>query len=81
MKELVKKLSKIKRINAKVDLSFWAIKPYTETINYIIDGGVYNPVSYRFLFVALIVVYQDDFMQNSVPKDVAKAFNPKNKHD
>lgn len=69
-------LKKIKRINAKLDLSFWAIKPYKEMINYVIDGTSYNPVSYRFLFIALIVVYKEDVV-TPVQKEVGKTLSKK----
>lgn len=54
------KRSEILRINIKTDFSFWVIKPYKESMHYIIDGESYSPTSSRFLCFALIIVKHSD---------------------
>lgn len=69
----------------KVDLSFWAIIPYTELITYIIDNTVYKPVSYRFLCFAIIIVKESNMLVeyelNEGLKEFANKEDKKNRKD
>lgn len=58
----------------KVDLTFWAMMPYTEKITYDIAGAKYSPVSYRFLCFALIVVTEDNHIELNISPEAKKAF-------
>lgn len=81
MKNLWKKLKekKILRINVKVDLTFYAFKPYKEKMVYVLDGKSYTPTSFRFLCFALIVVKDGDLVEQTIPnqKDIAKLLSKK----
>lgn len=61
-------------MNLKVDLTFWTMIPYVETINYVINGKTYKPSSYRFLCFALILVTSDD-VTYEIDKDLEKVFS------
>jgi hypothetical protein len=67
-------LKSLKRINVKIDLSFFTIIPYKETLNYIIDGKGYRPVSYRFLCFAVIIVTTYDEVKYDIDKNLERVF-------
>lgn len=60
MKQGLEKLLKVKRLNLKVDLTFWVIKPYVEQLTYEINGIYYRPTSLRVLCFAIVVVKEGD---------------------
>jgi hypothetical protein len=78
--EKLKELLKLQRINVKVDLTFWVLKPYTEEITYEINREFYKPVSYRFLCFALVVLGPAHKIPYEADEDVKKAFKKYSKH-
>lgn len=54
--------SKLLRWNLKINLDFWALKPYTEKLTYIMDGTAYQPISTRWLCFAITKVYETDMV-------------------
>ena len=67
---LYKKIKNIKRINLKIDITFWAIYPYSERLDYVIDRQKYTPISTRFLCFSSTIVYKHDKVESlEIPKE------------
>lgn len=69
------KISRIKRINLKINLDFWVLLPYLEVMHYVINGENYHPTSCRILCFAVIVVFKDNklgIQSNIQNKDLEK---------
>lgn len=60
MMQGLEKLLKTKRLNLKVDLTFWVLKPYLEQLTYEINGQYYRPTSLRVLCFAIVIVQEGD---------------------
>jgi hypothetical protein len=69
---MINLMKSLKRVNLKLDLTFWAIKPYREVMNYVIDNVTYKPVSYRFLCFALIIVTKGDVVNYTFDSDLKR---------
>ena len=71
----LEKLRKIKRVNLKIDITFWVFKPYVEQVTYEINGSYFRPKSYRLLCFALVVVKEDAKVEFKPTEDFKKAVN------
>ena len=65
-------MKSLKRVNLKIDVTFWAFKPYKEVMNYVIDNVSYKPVSYRFLCFAFIIVTEGDMVTYTFNDDLKR---------
>jgi hypothetical protein len=68
--DLVKKLRNVKRVNVKIDITFWAVLPYSERLDYVINREKYTPISTRFLCFSSTIVYKHDKVETlDIPKE------------
>lgn len=78
LQNLIQKVKRLKRVNLLIDLHFWALKPYSDIIQYHVERKTYFPTSYRFLCFALVFLTEEDADRNIEFKDkekLKKTFN------